>query len=138
MARTAAITLMLAIATALLPSRGLRADVDAKNWHHKVEIPRPPRKGKSRGPAIGNLWIPPKTEQLNGLIVAEKTLLEKRLATSPIIRMAATQESLGILYFEPGPNPFFPYGEHGDCDRDSGQHRLGANRSRPARQRGQR
>jgi len=117
MARTAALTLLLAIATVLLPLGGLRAEVDAKDWHHEVEIPRPPRKGKPRGPAIGNLWIPPKTKQLIGLVVAEKTLLEKRLATSPIIRKAAAQEGLGILYFEPGPNPFFPYGEHGDCDR---------------------
>ena len=82
MARTAALTLLLAIATVLFPLGGLRAEVDAQDWHHEVEIPRPPRKGKPRGPAIGNLWIPPKTKQLIGLVVAEKTLLEKRLAAA--------------------------------------------------------
>jgi len=87
-----------------------------KTWHHSVEIPRPPRKGKPRGPAVGNLWIPPGTAKLAGLIVAEKTLLEKRLVTDPAIRKAAADRSLGILYFEPGPNPFFPYGGKGDCD----------------------
>jgi len=111
------IAILIAVAVVVLSSRNLNAEVDAKNWHHKVEIPRAPRKGKPRGPAIGNLWIPPGTKQLRGLIVAEKTLLEKRLATSPIIRKAAAEEWLGILYFEPGPNPFFPYGELGDCDR---------------------
>ncbi len=111
------VTLMLAVAVIALLPCGLRAEVNPKNWHFKVEMPRAPRKGKPRGPAIGNLWIPLRTKQVRGLIVAEKTLLEKRLVTSSIIREAATQEGLGILYFEPGPNPFFPYGEHGDCDR---------------------
>jgi len=113
----AAILLMTAFTAGTLVPRRANADIDPKNWHHKVEIPRAPRKGKPRTPAIGNLWIPSKTRQLAGLIVAEKTLLEKRLATSPIIRKAAAEEGLGILYFEPGPNPFFPYGEKGDCDR---------------------
>lgn len=105
------------VAMALLSTHDAQADVDPKNWHHRVEIPRPPRKGKPQVPAVGNLWIPPKVKQLRGLIVAEKTLLEKRLVTSSIVRKMAADESLGILYFEPGPNPFFPYGEHGDCDR---------------------
>ncbi len=107
----------IAVSVVVVQLRDLKADVDPKDWHHKVEIPRPPRKGKPRGPAIGHLWIPPKTKTLRGLIVSEKTLLEKHLSTSPIIRKTATQEALGILYFEPGPNPFFPYGEFGDCDR---------------------
>ncbi len=111
------ITRVFTIVAIVLSSLGARADVNPKHWHHTVEIPRPPRKGKPRGPAIGNLWIPPGTKEMRGLIVAEKTLLEKHLVTSPIIRKAATQEALGILYFEPGPNPFFPYGDKGDCDR---------------------
>lgn len=117
MVRTAALPLMLATVIALLPSQDLKAEVNPKNWHYRVEIPRPPRKGKPRGPAVGNLWIPSNARQLRGLIVAEKTLLEHRLVTSSIIRKTAAEEGLGILYFEPGPNPFFPYGEHGDCDR---------------------
>jgi len=32
-----------AIATALLPLQGLQAEIKPENWHHKVEIPRPPR-----------------------------------------------------------------------------------------------
>lgn len=101
----------------LLPAGNLRADVDPENWDFQIEIPRAPRKGKPRGPAIGNLWVPPGVTELRGLIVSEKTLLEKQLATSSIIRKTAKEERLGILYFEPGPNPFFPYGDVGDCDR---------------------
>ena len=55
---------------------------------------------------MAHLWIPPKIARVRGLIVAQKTL-----TTSPIIRKAAAEEGLGVLYFEPGLDPFFPYGD---------------------------
>ncbi len=86
-------------------------------WHYQTEIARPPRRGEPQKPAVAMLWMPPQAEPLRGLIVAEKILLEKRLVVDPLIRRAAADERLGILYFEPGLDPFFPYGEKGDCDR---------------------
>lgn len=99
------------------PTDGLGADAAGPTWDYQVEISRPLRKGKPQRPAVGHLWIPPGAVQLRGLIVAQRTLLEKHLTTSPIIRRAAAEEKLGVLYFEPGLNPFFPYGEKGDCDK---------------------
>jgi hypothetical protein len=100
----------------LAMSCGVSAPADDA-WQYQAEISRPRRRGARQKPAVGFLWMPPQAKQLRGLIVAEKTLLEKRLVVDPIIRRAAAEERLGILYFEPGLDAFFPYGDKGDCDR---------------------
>lgn len=111
-----ALSCLLALSGLLTMFRAVPALADDV-WHHQVEIPRPPRKGEPQAPAVGFLWTPPQVKQLRGLIVAQKTLLEKRLVVDPILRRAAADEWLGILYLEPGLDPFFPYGDQGDWDR---------------------
>jgi hypothetical protein len=82
---------------------------------YKVEVPRPPRKGKPQSPAVGHLWVPSGVDQVRGLVISGKVLLEKKLYRSGTIRKAAADKKLGLLYFEPHIAATFNYATT-DCE----------------------
>ncbi len=84
-------------------------------WHYEAPIEAPPRRGEERPPGNANLWVPPETEVLRGLIVAHRVRLEQRLTRSATIRRAAAEKGLGIIYFDPGWDVMFEY-----VERDAG------------------
>jgi hypothetical protein len=55
------------------------------------------------------LWIPPKAQRLRGLIIGGMTLVEMDLTQDPIIRAAADDEGLGIVFVHPAFDSFFDY-----------------------------
>ncbi len=81
----------------------LRADVPPDElWPYQTVIERPERKGKPLKPSIAFFWLPPQCDVVRGIIVAQNTLLEKKLTKEPAIRAVAAQEKMGILFFDPG------------------------------------
>ncbi len=84
-----------------------------RGWDVKLKVPRP---WKENDPSVAHLWIPNSVEILRGLVVAGKTSLEERLCRDPLIRAAAAEESMGVLYFEPALDATFNWVER-QCDR---------------------
>jgi len=78
-------------------------------WDVAVTLPRPPRRGKPQKPSIAHLWLPKGRGKISGLILAGKIRLESRICNDPIIRKAAADRRLGIVYFEPHFNAVFSY-----------------------------
>ena len=50
---------------------------------------------------VAYLWIPPECRQVRGVIISLANLLERRWLEDPIIRKAAAQEGLGIIWVGP-------------------------------------
>ncbi len=75
-------------------------------WQHVTEIPRMKR-GKVRKPAKAHLWIPPGVENVRGIFIGQKIVIEKKLANSPAIREACADSKLAIIYIEPGFDGIF-------------------------------
>jgi len=78
-------------------------------WDIAITLPRPPRKGKPQKPSIAHLWLPKGEGEIRGLILAGKIRLESRICNDPVIRKAAVDKRLGIVYFEPHFNAVFSY-----------------------------
>ena len=110
----------VAIVTAQRQATAAGADkggVDPGRWGYTVEVPRPPRTEKHgtqpQAPAVGYLWLPDNVKSVRGLLVAGKTLLEKRIVEDPQIRAALGDEGMGAVYFEPALDALFDYVHHG-------------------------
>jgi hypothetical protein len=54
------------------------------------------------------LWIPPECRHLRGLIFALNNMLEERFVLDPVIRKAAADCGLGIVWVHPGPDKESP------------------------------
>ena len=78
-------------------------------WDVTTTLPRPLRKGKPQKPSIAHLWLPEGKGKIRGLILAGKIRLESRICNDPVIRRAAFDKRLGIVYFEPHFNAIFNY-----------------------------
>src|SRR6266568_3846911 len=50
------------------------------------------------------LWIPPGCKYVRGIIMSLSNLLERRWLEDPIIRKAAAEEGLAIVWLGPGKN----------------------------------
>lgn len=77
-------------------------------------------------PATALLWIPPKAEQVRGLLVAGMTLMESALAKDAVIRRACEEEGLAILFFTCGLGDVELPGVLGELADLSGYHELRA------------
>lgn len=55
-----------------------------------------------KGESPAYLWVPPKAQQVRGVIVAGMTLIERELARDPKIREACAAEGLAIVYLKCG------------------------------------
>jgi len=78
-------------------------------WDVATTLPRPRRRGKPQKPSIAHLWLPKGEGKIRGLILAGKIRLESRICNDPVIRKAASDKRLGIIYFEPHFNAVFSY-----------------------------
>ena len=53
------------------------------------------------GPRTAYLWIPPQCTRVRGIIMSLANLLERDWLEDPIIRQAAADEGLGIIWVGP-------------------------------------
>ena len=101
---------LVALTTADLQSIGEETKPLAKGqWDVAITLPRPPRRGKTQKPSVAHLWLPKGKGKIRGLILAGKIRLESQICNDPVIRKAATDKRLGIVYFEPHFNAVFSY-----------------------------
>jgi hypothetical protein len=54
------------------------------------------------GNRIAYLWLPEKCQYVRGLIISYENMLERNWLESPVVRKAATQENLGIIWLADG------------------------------------
>jgi hypothetical protein len=76
--------------------------------------------------AAALLWIPPKAEQVRGIVVAGTTLMESDFAKDAVIRKACEDEGLAILIFRCGLGDVDLPGVLGELAKVSGYHELPA------------
>jgi len=101
-------------------------------WDVAITLPRPPRKGKPQKPSIAHLWLPKGKGKIRGLILAGKIRLESRICNDPVIRKAAADKCLGIVYFEPHFNAIFNYATtDSENDLEKALSRLAKKTGRP-------
>lgn len=82
-------------------------------WPYAVDMQRgPDRQGRPREPAHAQLWIPPGCRHVRGIILGQITRLEKALAVDPIIRKAAAELDLAVIFVEPSFDILFNYVEN--------------------------
>jgi hypothetical protein len=103
-----------ALAQEATPPVAPKAEVPLEElWPYQTTIERFDRNGKPQKPSIAYFWMPPKIQNVRGLIVAQMTSAEKRLTKDPAIRQVATEENLGIVFFDPGFDALFNWIEGG-------------------------
>lgn len=77
------------------------AVIGTKPWTASVDVAQPPGKdGKPRKAAKANLWIPPGTNTVRGIIMGHPPQLGTSVPNNPTIRLIAAQCDLAILNFE--------------------------------------
>ncbi len=82
-------------------------------WPYAVDVARgPDRQGRPREPAHAQLWIPPDCRRVRGIIIGQITRLEKTLTVDPIIRKAAADTDLAVIFVEPSFDILFNYVEN--------------------------
>jgi hypothetical protein len=87
--RVSALTVWLIVLATATQSMGSSSDAV---YQYSVEV----------GSRRAFLWIPPDCNQVRGIILSMANLLERRWLEDPIIRQAAAEEGLGIVWLSRG------------------------------------
>jgi hypothetical protein len=72
-------------------------NVFAAEYQWSVPMPQSPT-----GERRAYLWIPPDCQRVRGLIIGLQNMLEKPMLEDPVIRQAAADAGLGIVWIAPG------------------------------------
>jgi hypothetical protein len=78
-------------------------------WTHTIDRVVPAKKGGAETTGKVNLWVAPDCKTVRGLIFAGKTLLEGPICRDAVIRKAAAEKGLGILFFDPALDALFTF-----------------------------
>lgn len=82
---------------------GTDSRYDGVEWQYMVPVA-----GATNG-ARAYLWIPPSIERIRGVIIAQMTLIEMPFVQDPLIRAAAADAGLAIVFVNPSFDSTFNY-----------------------------
>jgi len=80
----------------------------------------------NKGPSAAFLWIPPKAEQVRGIVMGGMTLTEREFVKDPRIRQVCAEERLALLFLKCGLGAIEPQKVLDDLAKASGYAELSA------------